>query len=623
MPGPCTPIRLDDLSTGAPVGLNLRVPFARCADGTARHVTMVSRAEHGPFTCLGCGESLALREPQKARRHFAHKPGSICGGVETVLHRYAKELFLREKTLTLPERKLTEDGLIEIVATGYRWLFDSVYLEHRLGDFQPDARALSHDVELLVEFRVTHAVDETKQSKVQKYGVSMLEIDLSGLAAQDLPASELDHAILHSSPRRWIHHRKDAAGREKLTAKIADRRAKRAKHLARQIETPPSPKWPQDWGDRATPSINQLGLGQLVDLKVQHEHWFTISRPIWQAEALVSSLITRCQKTPPGGARLYIGEKQSNDRSRRAGLPSWMIRSDLDELDPNGLAEAGYDQARFGSPELAVWRYFEALNDRGGVVSWDPEQRDFFVLPELHGFIHRECDLRALVERLLKAARSSDPASEYSAWCLRHVEGDVSVGELIETGGPTYDAFRHKLGLLKRMNSPFSRAVVDDLCGLPLEPIRERVLTQIAADEADRIREEREVADARRADIRREAEHLLGSTAGFWLSGPSEIDGISMIDFAATSVEAYGKVFRAIDAAHHKQNEEEKKRRMKETCLHTLKLATHAAIRKPEAAALFLNSSHPKLQGRRPIDYCESEATLQTVLTLLSPKKQR
>ena len=146
MPGPCTPIRLDDLATGAPVGLNLRVPFARCADGTARHVTMVSRAEHGPFTCLDCGESLALREPQKARRHFAHKPGSICGGVETVLHRYAKELFLREKTLTLPERKLTEDGLIEIVATGYRWLFDSVYLEHRLGDFQPDARALSHDV---------------------------------------------------------------------------------------------------------------------------------------------------------------------------------------------------------------------------------------------------------------------------------------------------------------------------------------------------------------------------------------------------------------------------------------------------------------------------------------------
>ena len=218
MSAPCTPIRLNDLPRDMPVDLNLRVPFARCADGVARHVSVASRSEHGPFICLGCGDTLALREPQKAKRHFAHKPGSICGGAETVLHCYAKELFLREKTLTLPDRKLTEEGLIEIVTKEGRWCFDSVNPELRLGDFQPDAVARWRDVELLVEFRVTHAVDETKQSKVKKHGVSMLEIDLSGLAAQDLPASELDHAILHSSPRRWIHHRKDAAGRERLAA---------------------------------------------------------------------------------------------------------------------------------------------------------------------------------------------------------------------------------------------------------------------------------------------------------------------------------------------------------------------------------------------------------------------
>jgi len=137
------------------------------------------------------------------------------------------------------------------------------------------------------------------------------------------------------------------------------------------------------------------------------------------------------------------------------------------------------------------------------------------------------------------------------------------------------------------------------------------------------VREEQEVADARRADIRREAEHLLGSTAGFWLLGPSEIDGISMIDLAATSDEACGRVLRAIETARHMQDEQAKKRIMKETCLYKLKQATHAFFRKPDEAEAFLNSSQHKLGRRRPIDYCENEATLQTVLALLPLKKRR
>lgn len=71
---------------------SLKVPFARCGDQIARHVSAVASARMGPFHCLDCGEPLMLREPIHKRRHFVHRPDSLCTG-ETALHRYGKELW--------------------------------------------------------------------------------------------------------------------------------------------------------------------------------------------------------------------------------------------------------------------------------------------------------------------------------------------------------------------------------------------------------------------------------------------------------------------------------------------------------------------------------------------------
>lgn len=51
----------DKCTSEKPPSGELKVPFARCTDGVSRHVSRVTLDEDGPFTCLGCKETLLLR----------------------------------------------------------------------------------------------------------------------------------------------------------------------------------------------------------------------------------------------------------------------------------------------------------------------------------------------------------------------------------------------------------------------------------------------------------------------------------------------------------------------------------------------------------------------------------
>ena len=164
----------------------LKVPFARCGDGIARHVTAVVDGCLGPFKCLDCEEPLTLRRPRAKRAHFSHRPDSTCNG-ETALHKYAKELLASRKTLTLPELVMQRDGLSETVFKASIYSFDEVRLELRRDTFQPDAVVLYKAAELAVEFLVSHSVDAAKRAKVLVHDLSMVEIDLSKLRQDSYP----------------------------------------------------------------------------------------------------------------------------------------------------------------------------------------------------------------------------------------------------------------------------------------------------------------------------------------------------------------------------------------------------------------------------------------------------
>lgn len=245
-------------------------------------MTAVSGVSIGPFVCLDCEETLSLRRSRNKRAHFSHRPDSVCSR-ETALHRYAKELLAQKKTLTLPELRVESNGLSEVVFEAGKYDFDEVRPEINIDTFRPDAIVTYRSAKLAVEFLVSHAIDADKKEKVVAQGLSMVEIDLSGLRASRLASEDLDHAILHSAPRRWVHHRKQAVAAERLKKRVDAKRAERGRRLKWHIEKTVKVAYPPDWQDEAIASVKQERLDHFIDIDVDCSHWFTVPRAIWQA----------------------------------------------------------------------------------------------------------------------------------------------------------------------------------------------------------------------------------------------------------------------------------------------------------------------------------------------------
>lgn len=597
----------------------LKVPFARCGDGVARHITAVPTLSIGPFTCVDCGEGLTLRRPRQKRPHFAHRPDSLCG--ETALHSYAKELLERERTITLPSLVLQEEGISKIVFKGGVYEFETVSPEHKVETFQPDAVVTYRVTELAIEFLVSHAVDPEKRKKVLERNLSMVEIDLSGVRAGQLSADELDHAILHSSPRSWIHHRRRAAAVRELADEVGAKRVERGRRLKWHIEKRARPTYPSDWKDEASGSVEQAGLARLVGLDVECGHWFTVSRAIWQAHALEAHVIAPSRQFTPGGHGIPVKGEWPNEHSLVSKLPAWMIRSDLSRYKAERLTEAGYDRASYGSPDHAVWSYFVALARRGQAVIWSSEEKSFFIEPELHGRLHRRVELHRLVTKLLTAVEHPDPERGYLRWASGYQAGDSTPAELVEAGEEPYLALRCRILAIEAMLPSYSRKVTNDLCGLPLEPIRDRNLAAIAADEEARIRKENEAAETRRRHIRRQAEQMLGQDAGDWLARQVPPSGASVIDFAGTGDDALLQAERWLATAAKHRREAIIAAERVAGLRAELSSAAQKAFLDPAKADLFLNTGQPTIGGRHPIDFCDSEEALKFLRSLL-PKRR-
>jgi len=614
------PCAADRFAAQAPGHGYLKVPFARCADGIARHVTAIAGLTIGPFHCLDCEERLSLRRPQNKRAHFAHRPDSLCTG-ETALHRYAKELLGLRKLLTLPALVLQEEGLAETVFKAGIYAFDKVVPEHNLDTFQPDAMVTHKGAELAVEFLVSHAVDAAKRAKVLERDLSMVEIDLSGVRAGQLSGDELDEAILHSAPRQWIHHRRKATAVKKLADQVAAKRADRGGCLKWHIEKRVRTAYPEDWEDEGTAVVTEAGLSHLIDIDTDCAHWFAVPRAIWQAQALADHVIGPSQLYSPGGRSIAVKGEWPNERSFVSKIPDWMIRTDLSDYPVKRLAEAGFDRTTFGSPHQAVWSYFAALHMRGEAVFWSREEQSFFIDPDLHGRLHRRVELHRKVARSLEAVRQPDPDISYSRWTASYIVDGITVAQLIEKGGDVYDALLQRLSLIEAMLPSYSRKVVDDFCGLPLEPIRARNLAAAAADEEERARKALEAANLRQKAIRGQAEQKLGSDAAEWLGRLVKSEGKTIAAYASTSDDAFYTVERWLAAAFEEHRQAKLTSERTAALQAELTVAARKAFSQPAMADLFLRSGQPSLGGGRPIDRCDSHEALRMLIALL-PKRR-
>jgi hypothetical protein len=597
----------------------LKVPFARCGDGLARHVSAVTGLRQGPFHCLDCGESLTLRQPVNKRRHFAHRPDSLCAG-ETALHRYAKELLAAARTLTLPALVLEEDRVRQTVFSAGTYAFDVVLPEHKMGTFQPDALVRYQGFELAVEFLVNHAVDGEKRAKVRDHDISMVEVDLSGLKAGQMDGDALDTAILHTAPRQWIHHRKTAAAKRKLDAAVAKEKAERGARLKGHILRRRRASVPEGWKAEPLAAVRRTALEALIGIEVDGGHWFTVPTKDWQAEALFAFVIKPSEQYSPE-ANLKVKGDFPNERDLSSTLPDWMIRTDLAAYPAKRLAEAGFSKESYGSPHAAVWHYLSELTVKGPAVFWSREDQCFYVEPELQGLLHRRRELQWRVKKLLRAAEVEDAETAYRQWATIYRSADMSPFQLIETGGDAYRDLLARIARLETLVFGYMPKVVDDLCGLPLVAIRRRNQEAIAVAEAEKAAALEKAASERERSIRIQAGQMLECEAIAWLAQKVAGTDTSFADFARDSDDALLRLERQLARDSEVRRKRLAAEREASDLRTQLSEAAKRAYQTDQLAQLFLNSGHPKLQGSRPIDRCQSRQDLSFILSLM-PKRR-
>lgn len=354
----------------------VKIPFGK-RENEIVHISEITNNERGikcNFVCVNCGERLVAKiGGNKKTRHFAHYNECICnGGIESALHLFAKDIFNKRKEIMIPSLYIKfcnysfERSDIEISSKegygayfeckslkknkDYNYLninydvkricrdqklkFDKVEIEKVIGDIKPDIILSVSNRKLLVEIAVTHFIDDKKRDKINKMGLSTIEIDLSEYKEKfnTLDKKYLEDIIVNKVENKmWIYNEKcekvieyilqkniyqyekmkekikrdikikkeQDIGREKLRElKIKNeenRRLREQKELNNKFEQLLNNKeeilktnrnelfktkvW-QKIKDQY--SVNENNIPKLIDIEVRNEVIFKIDRVIWQ-----------------------------------------------------------------------------------------------------------------------------------------------------------------------------------------------------------------------------------------------------------------------------------------------------------------------------------------------------
>jgi hypothetical protein len=240
---------LETPTAARPTRSGFRVPFG-LRDGRAWAPSEVGKGKACGCVCPGCLAPLSAKaqDSRRKRPHFAHLTDTGCAtGRETGIHLRAKQLIADKGRLLLPSwdghplampnppRAQDDDGQWHngrrVDLPGHTVALQGIEVERSFGIYTPDVSATDPSGTLLIEIRVTHAVDDRKAARVDAHGHRMVEIDLSRLdrhTPHDLAAFE--HAVLSDPKNRdWIVHpegiREWQAAKAELDRQIAERNA--------------------------------------------------------------------------------------------------------------------------------------------------------------------------------------------------------------------------------------------------------------------------------------------------------------------------------------------------------------------------------------------------------------
>ncbi len=188
------------------------------------HIDEIISSENGfkcNCVCPACGEKLVARTlGNKNKKCFAHEANSNCdGGIETAMHKFAKEIIENEKKIKIPkliynkyskEYELVKEELIH---------FDKIELEKYISDFdfKPDIIISKNGIPLIIEVAVTHKVDEEKRNKIIKSDISTIELYLDKDEIFKLSKEELAYKIINETDnKKWVFNRLEESKKKNI-----------------------------------------------------------------------------------------------------------------------------------------------------------------------------------------------------------------------------------------------------------------------------------------------------------------------------------------------------------------------------------------------------------------------
>ena len=173
----------------------------------ANQLVSIKQVERGlkcDCFCFECGEPVVAKKGEKNEHHFAHISNKESCNInpESILHKFAKQVIMEEKAVTLPALPSNQSSDSKV------WQFTKVIAEQSVGSFRPDLVASDDHDMMFIEIAVTSFVDSDKFQSIKHHGIQTIEIDLRDLLKQeiDIPSEEARAYILNEvSNKHWIY----------------------------------------------------------------------------------------------------------------------------------------------------------------------------------------------------------------------------------------------------------------------------------------------------------------------------------------------------------------------------------------------------------------------------------
>lgn len=156
------------------------------------------------FRCPSCGEEVIHHNPQgtKIRPYFAHKinSGSLCikeptKSYQSSLHRRAKDIYV--KSIVNEKKGTIKIKSVENLFPDYNFVYDKVKVEQKENGFIPDVVLINSDTneKIAIEIKVSHSINERKESLINREKLVTIEIDLSQYKDDEIDDNFLENLL--------------------------------------------------------------------------------------------------------------------------------------------------------------------------------------------------------------------------------------------------------------------------------------------------------------------------------------------------------------------------------------------------------------------------------------------